>query len=238
MSELSPSPLPDPLTSNAHWRTYQFLLQNVFGLWLQYRARGMEHLPAEGGALLLINHQSFLDPLLVGLPLNRPISFLARDSLFRVPVVGWILRNTYVMPIDREAASTASLREALRRLELGFYVGVFPEGTRTDTGALGPFKPGVLALIRRSGVPVIPVGIAGAFESYPRTARVPWPGKVRVVFGAEIPGEELAAYGRAQDEQLLGLLRDRVSECQRAAQIWRDGARSTAASCQTPGQGG
>ena len=101
--------LPDPLSRNAHWRTIQFVLQIVVCVWLRYRARGMEHLPKQGGALLLINHQSYLDPLLVGLPLQRPVSYLARDSLFRVPVIGWILRNTYVMPINREAASTAAI---------------------------------------------------------------------------------------------------------------------------------
>ena len=109
-----PDDLPNPLSRNAHWRTLQFVLQILFCFWLRFRARGMERLPKVGGALLLVNHQSYLDPLLVGVPLQRPVSYLARDSLFRVPVIGWILRNTYVMPINREAASTSSLREAIR----------------------------------------------------------------------------------------------------------------------------
>lgn len=222
---LSPA-LPDPVRRNTYWRTFQFILQGVFGIWLRYRARGIEHLPQAGGALLLINHQSFLDPLLVGLPLNRPVSYLARDSLFRVPVIGHILRNTYVMSINREAASTTSLREAIRRLDAGFYVGIFPEGTRTTDGHVGELKPGFVALMRRTQVPVIPVGVVGAYESYPKGRPFPFPGKVRVVFGKEIPRETLATFGKANEEGLLSLVRERIETCVREAQHWRDGPPS------------
>lgn len=217
----APADLPDPTHRNAHWRTWQFLMQNVFCFWLRYRARGMEHLPQDGGALLLINHQSFLDPLLVGLPLTRPVSYLARDSLFRVPFIGWVLRNTYVMPVNREAASTASLREAIRRLQHGFYVGIFPEGTRSASGAVGALKPGFLALVRRTGAPVIPVGIAGAFEAYPRGALFPHAGKVRVVFGRPLPREVLDGFGKDREAELLAYVHDHIAACARAAAAWR-----------------
>lgn len=182
----------------------------------------MQYLPPSGGALLLVNHQSFLDPLLVGLPLSRPVSYLARDNLFRVPIIGHILRNTYVMPINREAASTASLREAIRRMDGGFYVGIFPEGTRTPDGTVGEFKPGFLALLRRTNVPVIPVGIAGAFEAYPKGRPFPSLGKVRVVFGEPIPREEFERFGRHDEAALLEFVRDRVAQCAAFAQSWRD----------------
>jgi len=218
------SHLPDPLVRNAHWRTWQFILQNFFCFWLRYRARGMEHLPATGGALLVINHQSFLDPLLVGLPLSRPVSYLARDSLFRVPFVGWVLRNTYVVPINREAASTSSLREGIKRLERGFYVGIFPEGTRTETGRVESLKPGFLLFLRRSNVPVIPVGIAGAFEAYPKRAWFPRLGIVRVVFGEPFDREHLMSFDKDCESELLAHVRERIMECQAAAQAWREGA--------------
>lgn len=217
------SPIPDPLRRNAHWRTIQFVLQNFFCFWLRYRARGIENLPATGGALLLVNHQSFLDPLLVGLPLTRPVSFLARDSLFRIPVIGYILRNTYVMPINRESASTASLREAIRRIGAGFYVGIFPEGTRTLDGQVGEFKPGFLALMRRTTAPIIPVGIAGAFEAYPKGTPFPYPGKVRVVFGTAFDRERLESFGKADEDALLAFVHEGVAKCAHDAQAWRDG---------------
>ena len=87
------------------WLVLQWILQVIFGIWLRYRARHEERLPAQGGGVLVSNHQSFLDPLLIGLPLSRPISFMARDSLFRIPLLGPFLRYTYVIPISRRSAS-------------------------------------------------------------------------------------------------------------------------------------
>lgn len=220
-----PADLPDPQSRNAVYRTFQHLLQAVFCLWLRYRAQGVERLPAQGGALLLVNHQSFLDPLLVGLPLSRPVSFLARDSLFRTPVIGWILRRTYVVPINREAASTSSLREAIRRLQAGFLVGIFPEGTRSETGAIGPLKPGFLALMRRAKVPVYPVGVAGTYQALPRGAWFLRPVKVRVVFGEAFTPAELDQFGRHDERELLNFIRERMLACQQEAERWRRGER-------------
>src|SRR5690242_1570961 len=92
----------NPTRRNWLWYISQGIVGVFFGIWLGFRARGTEKIPATGGGLVVVNHQSFIDPMVVGLPLRRPISFLARDSLFRVPVLGWILRNTYVKPISRE----------------------------------------------------------------------------------------------------------------------------------------
>ena len=210
-SPAEPLPLPPPKARNLVWRTAQFILQNVFCLWLGYRARGAERLEEAGGGLVLANHQSFLDPLLVGLPLHRPISFLARDSLFRIPVVGWILRNTYVMPINREAASTASLREMIRRMQHGYLVGIFPEGTRTETGEVGELKPGFVAVVRRAKLPVYPVGVSGGFQALGRKSWFLKPTRVRVVVGEPITVEQLEKLaGRDQDQALIDFVRSRI----------------------------
>ena len=212
------------MARNLVWRTFQLLLQNVFGFWLGYRARGYQQLDEAGGGLVLANHQSFLDPLLVGLPLRRPISFLARDSLFRIPVVGWILRNTYVMPINREAASTASLRETIRRMQHGYLVGVFPEGTRTETGEVGELKPGFVALVRRAKLPVYPVGIAGGFQALGRKSWFLKPARVRVVVGEPITVEQLEQFAsRDQDRALIDFVRSRIVACYEEAEDWRLG---------------
>ena len=199
-------------------------MQNFFCFWLGYRSRGHQQLEDAGGGLVLANHQSFLDPLLVGLPLHRPISFLARDSLFRIPVVGGILRATYVMPISREAASSASLRETIRRMQHGYLVGVFPEGTRTETGEVGLFKPGFVALVRRAKLPVYPVGIAGGFQALGRKSWFLKPGRVRVVVGEPITLEELEQFAsRDQDQALIDHVRRRIVECYEQAEAWRIG---------------
>jgi 1-acyl-sn-glycerol-3-phosphate acyltransferase len=221
-SSSEPLPLPPPKARNVTWRTIQFVLQNVFCFWLGYRARGYGQLDEADGGLVLANHQSFLDPLLIGLPLRRPVSFLARDSLFKVPVIGWILRSTYVMPISRESASSASLRETIRRMQHGFLVGVFPEGTRTETGDVGPFKPGFVALVRRAKLPVYPVGIAGGFQALGRKSWFLKPARVRVVVGKPIAVEELERFAnRDQDQALIEFVRGRVVECYEQAEAWR-----------------
>lgn len=221
-SSREPSPLPDPIHPNWVWRTFRLLFRNVFAFWMRYRARGFENLPPDGGALFLINHQSFLDPLLVGLPLRRPVSYLARDNLFRVPFVGWVLRNTYVMPIRRDAAATDSLRESIRRIEHGFYVGIFPEGTRTRDGSIGELKPGFIALLRRTRVPLVPIGIAGADRAMPRGVIFLRPQRVHVVFGEPIPPDVIQSLAtKAREPELLELARQRLIDCQQQADVWR-----------------
>ncbi|TWT57614.1 1-acyl-sn-glycerol-3-phosphate acyltransferase [Thalassoglobus neptunius] len=215
--------LPDPLDRNLCWRTIQVALQFLFAIWFGYRAKGIEHLP-KGGALFLVNHQSFLDPLLVGLPLRRPVSFLARDNLFKVPVVGWILRNTYVMSIRRESAGTESLRKSIARVQHGFYVGLFPEGTRTLDSQLGNIKPGFISIARRGGVPIVPVGISGAFEAMPKNSFWIRPTRVRVVFGKPIPAERVAQLSQKdRQEEFLSVVSSEIDGCRRQAEKWRNG---------------
>ncbi len=214
--------LPHPTRCNIHWRTFRFLFRLVIAVWLRFRTRGLDRIPSEGGGLVVMNHQSFLDPLLVGAPLSRPISYLARENLFRVPFVGWVIRNTYVMPINRDAASTASIRQAVGRMAHGFLVGIFPEGTRTADGTVGEFKPGFVALIRRSGLPVYPVGIAGAGEVMPRGPLRFRRRQVCVVYGEPILPDELQAFaGRGREEELVALVRERVVHCAAEAEAWR-----------------
>ncbi len=214
--------LPSPLVRGLLWVTLQTLFQTIFCFWLGYRAKGYERLEKEEGAMVLANHQSFLDPLLVGLPFRRPVSFLARENLFNVPVVGWVLKNTHVMPINQEAASTASLRQTISKLQHGFLVGIFPEGTRTLTGELGEVKPGFAAIIRRAKRPIYPVGIAGAYQALPYGGWFLKPTRVRVVFGDPITVEELESFSnRDQDGALCALVQTRIAACCDAAELWR-----------------
>jgi len=217
-------PSPHPTRRNMVWLTLQFMMRLVYMLWLRYQARGLENVPKTGGGLVLVNHQSFLDPTLVGVPLQRPVSYLARDSLFRVPVIGWVLRNTYVMPINRDAPGTASIRTALQRMNDGFLVGLFPEGTRSPDGTVGEFKPGFISMIRRAKVPVYPVGIAGAHEAMPRGGVRFWRQKVRVVYGKPLcPDEVLRLSAKGHEDELVAFVRSAVEACQAEAQSWRDG---------------
>ncbi|MDP7274528.1 MAG: lysophospholipid acyltransferase family protein [Planctomycetaceae bacterium] len=221
MNSATPSPSIDPFRRSLIWWSFQLLLQWSFTLFVKYRVRGTNRLPTDAGALLLANHQCNADPLMVGMALNRPVSFMARSTLFRIPVLGWLLQNTYVVPIDREAARAGAIRELASRMERGFLVGMFPEGTRTNDGQLGEFKPGFVALVRRARVPIVPVGIAGGFEFFPR-GRWPRPGRVRVVFGEPWQPEDYAEFcERGREADLVAAVKQRVQDCVDEATLWR-----------------
>lgn len=215
-------PLPSPTRRNWVWLSIQFLLRLVFLYYFRYRAKGVPNLPASGGCLFLINHQSYLDPLLVGAPLQQPVSYVARETLFPVPIVGWILRNTYVFPINLDAPSTKTFKEAIRRVAHGFFVGIFPEGTRSRDMSVGEIKPGFVALVRRIKAPVYPVGIAGAHEAFPRHTLLIRPRKVRVVFGKPFTPEEVEELSqRGRELDFARLVHERLTECCEDAERWR-----------------
>lgn len=141
-------------------------------LGISYRASGREHFPQTGPALVLANHQCFLDPILISLAAGRPLAFLARSSLFKGGLFDRLIRTYGAVPIDKDNARDG-IRAVLECLQQGRAVLVFPEGERTFTGRMNPFKPGVNLLIEKAKVPVVPVGLSGAFELWPRTNLLP-----------------------------------------------------------------
>src|SRR5512135_735714 len=116
----------------ACWYSFRVFFR-VYFRWVVYHR---ERVPCEGPFILASNHASFLDPPLVGTACPRAISYLARESLFRYPVVGLILRTVYAIPVDREGGGAAGLKAILGRLKQGGGIILFPEGTRTKDGRL------------------------------------------------------------------------------------------------------
>src|SRR5205085_8789890 len=123
---------------------------------------------------------------------SRRMNYLARDTLFRVPVLSQLITFLDAIPIDREGGGLAGLKETLRRLKAGELVLIFPEGTRTRDGSVAPLKPGFISVARRSRVPLIPVGIDGAYQAWPRSAPLPRLGQIAVVVGEPISAEQVA----------------------------------------------
>jgi 1-acyl-sn-glycerol-3-phosphate acyltransferase len=159
------------------------VMRLAFGL----RSRGAEHVPAKGPVLLVANHVSFLDPPLVGGAAPRPLTFLAKAELFRVPLFGGLIRRLNAQPLRREGGDAAALRAALRVLKRGGALLVFPEGTRGEGDILGPAKPGAGMLAVLGGAPVVPVYISGSGRAWPRGRRFPRPANVTVTFGSPLP---------------------------------------------------
>ena len=141
--------------------------------------------------MYICNHQSFLDPMLIGFALRRPMSYMARDSLFRTPGFRQLIRSVNAFPVRRDTADTGAMKEAMRRLKNGRQVVVFAEGTRTRTGHVGPFLPGVALLSRRAAKWTVPVMIDGAFEAWPRTQALPGLGSIVVRYGEPISQERV-----------------------------------------------
>ena len=159
----------------------------LFGsLFWDLRASGLENIPRTGGCLLAANHQSFLDPPLVAAFLPREMHFMARRSLFRNPVFRALIVRYNAFAIERDRADVKGVRSAIERLEAGSILLVFPEGTRTRDGAVGPMKAGIGLLAERSAVPIVPVLIMGAHKVWPKGRLFPGLGSIRLAFGKPI----------------------------------------------------
>ncbi|MCD6404729.1 MAG: 1-acyl-sn-glycerol-3-phosphate acyltransferase [Planctomycetes bacterium] len=160
-------------------------------VFFRLRIFGRNNVPLEGPVILVSNHQSFLDPALVDAGLNRPVHYMARKSLFmRFAPFGRLISSLNAFPVERGRGDIKAVREVLRRLKSDNVVLAFPEGTRTHTGEIGDIKPGIFMIAVRSGVPVVPVAVEGAFDAWPRDSRFPRPGAVGVRFGARLRADE------------------------------------------------
>ena len=152
-----------------------------------------ENVPATGPAILASNHASFLDPPLIGAAARREINYLARESLFRFPVIGSILKAVNAVPVDREGGGAAGLRAIFDRLLKGGAIILFPEGTRSPDGSLRAAKSGIGLTVIKSEAPVVPVRVFGTFDAFSRHHSFPRPKKVAVKFGKPLDFAQLRA---------------------------------------------
>jgi 1-acyl-sn-glycerol-3-phosphate acyltransferase len=171
------------------------------------RTRGRNNIPRSGPVLVLANHQSFLDPVLVGLATRRHLRPLARKTLYRSRALAWIIDNLRAIPIDLEGLGMEGLKAVIEALGKGSAVLVFPEGTRTPDGLLHPLEGGIHLVLRRQPVPIVPVGIAGAYEAWPARRRLPRPAPlflpandrcIAISVGEPLDGRRFAAMRREQ----------------------------------------
>ncbi len=176
------------------WRVAKRICQLGMAMTSNIRVIDRHYEPTDGGAVYISNHQSFLDPVLMSLALRRPMHYMARDTLFKVPILRPIIESLNSIPLRRGTADTGAIKEAMRRLKKGAQVVVFAEGTRTDDGRINPFLPGVAILAQRAAKWTVPVVIDGAFEAWPRTQLLPSAGaRIVVRYGKPISQEEARA---------------------------------------------
>lgn len=190
------------------WIGFRALYRFYFG----WRVFNPERVPVKGPVILASNHASFIDPPLVGSGIKRAINYLARESLFRFPVLGWVLHHWQAVPVDREGGGAKGLKAILDRLLAGGAIILFPEGTRTRDGNVQPARSGIGLTVIKSTAPVIPVRVFGTFEAYGRHMRFPRPRRVAVKYGNPLLFEELRAEAKTCSKQRLKEIYQEVAD--------------------------
>lgn len=159
--------------------------------------RHKRRVPRTGAVLIAANHQSYLDPPLVGMFLRRHCSFVARSGLFKFAPFGRLIAALNSVPLKEDGSDAAAIKEILRRLAEGHAVVIFPEGSRSSDGAQHEFKRGVALLMKRANCPVVPAAVEGCWNAWPPGRAFPrvLRQRVGVSYGRAIPPQELLAHG-------------------------------------------
>jgi 1-acyl-sn-glycerol-3-phosphate acyltransferase len=186
---------------NLSYRIGWHFFRALFRFYFHWRVLNPERVPAQGPVILASNHASILDPPLLGAGLNRPINYLARQSLFQIPVFGAILRSWKVVPVDRDGGTGRGLKSILERLRQGGAIILFPEGTRTPDGQLQPARSGIGLAVIKSNAPVVPARVFGTFEAYGRHTHWPRPRPVTVKYGQALSFADLRAEAKTCSRQ-------------------------------------
>ncbi len=207
---------PSKTTERRLWyRSVRVLVSTFMATFGGWRATGFRNMPATGGVLLVSNHLSFLDVIILGVGLRRPLNYVARSTLF-VPPLGPLIRSLGAFPIQREGMGASGMKETLKRLRSGGVVALFPEGTRSRDGEPAPLKSGIAVLAVRAGVPVVPAGVAGTFRAWPRGRRLPIPRPLRVHYGPPITPSDLEGL---DSQAVTALIEERIRECVEIARL-------------------
>ncbi len=158
------------------------------------KVQGKELIPREGGFVLVSNHSSYLDPVILGCISPRILNYAARDTLFKNIVFAWLLTNIGVFPIRRWSADLNAVRESLKRLKKDFGLVVFPEGTRSIDGSMQDITHGFVLLADKAKVPIVPARIFGSHKAWSKAAKIFRPSKIRVVIGEPVYVEKNLTY--------------------------------------------
>lgn len=187
-------------------KLYDFLCglaRPVYSLLYPVRVEGLENLPAEGGCLLCANHVSARDPIYIAVRAPRRLHFMAKIELFKFKPLGAILRGLFAFPVDRGHNDLNAVRTAMKVLNDGHVLGLFPQGTRSRDNSHTPMLNGVSMIALRAQKPVIPVYIGGPYKLFRR---------IPLRFG---PPVDLSDFGRRMDGETLNAATRRIE-----AAVW------------------
>jgi 1-acyl-sn-glycerol-3-phosphate acyltransferase len=163
------------------WAIFNIILRVFY----RFEVIGHENIPKEGGVIIASNHISYLDPLVIGSASKRRATYMAKEGLFKIPLVGTFVRS-FSFSVRRGRPQPSTIKEAVRRLEQGELIIMFPEGGRSIDGKLLNIKRGIGVIAALSKMPVVPALISGTEKALPVGARFLKPAKITVIFGKPI----------------------------------------------------
>jgi 1-acyl-sn-glycerol-3-phosphate acyltransferase len=179
------------------WSIGRAVVLPVYRLLYRIKVEGIENIPRAGGVILCSNHIRAHDPPLLGMITPRQVRFMAKEELFQVPVIGWLVRHGGgAFPVKRGTADRGALKQSLDVLANGGCFGIFPEGTRSSTGRMAKLEPGTAYLALKSGATVIPVAFSGTYGLFSRLLiRFGKPVDLTVYSGRKLTSETLETAG-------------------------------------------
>ena len=204
-----------PFWRGAAWQTLQIAAWYVLWLFFRGRAWGQNNIPDTGPVLMLANHQSFLDPILMGYGCGkRHFYSLGRSTLYDTKLTAFMGKLTNSIPVEQGAGDVTAMKKCIDVLKDGQGLAMFPEGARTPDHQVHPFQTGAMLIIKRAKPRVVPVAVEGPFQAWPRSAKRPrlWGQKVGIMYGEPVDAETLIAMKPAA---AMEMLRQRVDTMRR-----------------------
>lgn len=182
-----------------------------FPLLAWIKIEGRQHVPRNGGLVVIANHLSIVDPPILWYAMPRHICFMGREDILRMPVLGSLARLARMIPIRQRSADLTALKQAIEAVKTGEAVSIFPEGEVSPTGQMMDFLPGIMLILRQTRAPVLPVAILNTDKIVPHGALLPRPAfsKITIRYGEVMHFEELLD-DKANDDLVLQKMQETV----------------------------
>ncbi len=186
------------------WIAYGLLWLPI-KIFFRLEVKGKNNLSSSQPVIIASNHKSYIDPIVLGLAIKQPISFMAKEELFKYPIFNLVIKALYAFPVKRGEIDREAIRKGLEKLEKGFNLGIFPEGTRISGKELAPFKKGIYLFIKSKKYPVLPVAIKGTDRLIKWYAFFPCFNKIEVRIGKPLK------FGGADKSEIVKKLEEVVA---------------------------
>lgn len=194
------------------YRLAHFVLRNYFFLIRRWQVEGRENVPEKGPLIIVANHISAWDPPVLGcaIPTIRQVQFMAKEELFKNPIVAWVFKTIGTFPVKRNRGDRRALKNAMDILDNGGTLGLFPEGTRNESGNLGEAKPGAVLIACRTEAPILPVALkntGSGSDHHPIKVVIGKPFKLDQYYSRRLSREEMEEAGN----QIMSEIRKMLS---------------------------